>query len=214
MADIYNGIKVTEQSIYDAYNTLMFSDDTRVFNKMTKKVEIYNEIKGLVGDIFEFGVFKGASVALWLKLINMYEPNSITKVVGFDYFNTDDLLNNLDGLNKTMMINVANRVNNDNLTLENVKNRLNLSKLFVKENPGVKIKLLYMDLDVGEPTYEILITLWDKVCLNGIIVFDEYAYHKWDESIGVDKFLRTIKGKYEQYSTNMISPTLFIKKID
>ena len=40
MADIYNGIKVTEQSIYDAYNTLMFTDDTRVFNKMTKKIEI------------------------------------------------------------------------------------------------------------------------------------------------------------------------------
>jgi hypothetical protein len=79
---------------------------------------------------------------------------------------------------------------------------------------GVKIKLLYMDLDVGEPTYEILITLWDKICLNGIIVFDEYAYHKWDESIGVDKFLKTIKGKYEQHSTNMFSPTFFIKKID
>ena len=230
MADIYNGIKVTEQSIYDAYNTLMFTDDTRVFNKMTKKIEIYNEIRGLVGDIFEFGVFKGASVALWLKLINMYEPNGITKVVGFDYFNTCDLLNNLDGLNKSMMINVANRVDNNELTLENVKNRLifcdnskylliqgeavNTSKLFVKENPGVKIKLLYMDLDVGEPTYEILITLWDKVCLNGIIVFDEYAYHKWDESIGVDNFLKTIKGKYEQHSTNMFSPTFFIKKID
>ena len=31
MSDIYNGIKLTDQFIYDSYNTLMFSDDTRVF---------------------------------------------------------------------------------------------------------------------------------------------------------------------------------------
>jgi hypothetical protein len=55
--DIYNGIKKTEQSIYDSYNNLVFSDDTRVFNKMTKKIEIFLQIKDLVGDIFEFGVF-------------------------------------------------------------------------------------------------------------------------------------------------------------
>ena len=196
---------------------------------MTKKIEIYNEVRGLVGDIFEFGVFKGASLALWLKLINMYEPNGITKVVGFDFFNVDNLLENLVGLNKNMMENVANRVDNNDLSIESVKDRLkfsdvskyllikgdavNTSMIFVKENPGLKIKLLYMDLDVGEPTYEILIALWDKVCLNGIVVFDEYAYHKWDESIGVDNFLKTIPGKYTQHSTNVFSPSLFIRKI-
>tara|TARA_X000000368_G_scaffold416174_1_gene409489 strand:- start:5853 stop:5996 length:144 start_codon:yes stop_codon:yes gene_type:complete len=26
---------------------------------------------------------KGASIALWLKLINMYEPHSITRVFGY-----------------------------------------------------------------------------------------------------------------------------------
>jgi len=228
--DIYNGIKETEQHIYDSYNNLMFSDDKRVFMKMSKKIEIYLNVQNLVGDILEFGVFKGASLALWLKLINMYEPHSITKVIGFDFFDSNNLLNNLDGLNKSMMSNVVNRSINVEITLENVKNKLqhfdyskyilvqgdavNTSKIFNDNNPGLKIKLLYMDLDVGDPTYEILINLWDNVCLNGIILFDEYAYHKWDESVGVDKFLKTIKGKYEQYNTNIFSPTFYIKKID
>jgi hypothetical protein len=35
-----------------------------------------------------------------------------------------------------------------------------------------------MDLDLGEPTYNILKTLWNKLVKNGIIVIDEYAYHK------------------------------------
>ena len=228
--DIYNGIKITSQSVYDSFNELMFSDDIRVFNKMTKKIELFIETKNLVGDILEFGVFKGASVALWLKLINMYEPNSISKVIGFDYFDSEKLLNDLLGLNKNMMNNVVNRSDKNELSIENITNKLshfdnskyilvkgdavNTSKTFVEKNPSLKIKILYMDLDVGEPTYEILIHMWNNVCVNGIVVFDEYAYHQWDESIGVDKFLKTIKGKYEQFPTNIFSPTLFIKKIE
>ena len=85
---IYNGIVATSQSVYDAYNSFIFANDSRVFNKMIKRSELYLCVKGLVGDILEFGVFKGASIALWLKLLDMYEPNSITKVLGFDYFNS------------------------------------------------------------------------------------------------------------------------------
>ena len=74
---IYNGIEATDQSVYDSYNKLMFSKDTRVFSKMMKRAELYLNVKDIVGDILEFGVFKGASIALWSKLINMYEPNII-----------------------------------------------------------------------------------------------------------------------------------------
>jgi hypothetical protein len=86
--DIYNKIKKTEQSVYDNYNNFIFSDDDRVFNKMSKRIELYLQIQNLVGDIFEFGVLKGAGISLWLKLLKMYEPNSITKVIGFDFFDT------------------------------------------------------------------------------------------------------------------------------
>ena len=79
----------TSQDIYDSYNSLLFSQDKRVFNKMTKKIELYMQIKDLVGDICEFGVFKGAGLALFLKLKSMYEPNSLMKIIGFDFFDKD-----------------------------------------------------------------------------------------------------------------------------
>lgn len=226
---IYNGIEATDQYVYDSYNNFIFSNDSRVFNKMLKRSELYLNVKDIVGDILEFGVFKGASIALWSKLINMYEPNSITKVIGFDFFNPEQVVGELDGINKAMMLDVVNRVEKNDLSLECVQEKLSIfdpsrfkliqgdavdtASTFVNDNPGLKIKLLYMDLDVGEPTYEILLKLWNNVSVNGIIVFDEYAYHQWDESVGVDKFLKTIHGKYQQFPTGIYSPTFYIKKI-
>ena len=195
----------TNQIIYDSYNNIMFSNDKRVFNKMTMKIELYNLIKELAGDIIEVGVFKGSGMALFLKLKEMYEPNSIMKVIGFDYFNKDNCINNLSGLNKEMMKLVLDRVDSNDITLSSVMNSLSCfnindyllidgdatetTKSFTIENPGMRIKLLYMDIDLGEPTYNVLITLWNRVVKNGVIIFDEYGFHKWDESEGVDKFL-------------------------
>ena len=228
MSDIYNSVRETPQSVYDSYNSLMFSGDGRVFNKMMKKGELYLKVKDLAGDILEFGVFKGAGVALFLNLKAMYEPNSLMKVIGFDFFNSEKLTDSLDGLNKTMMTAVLNRAASDELSVESVDGRLSnfkrdgykliegeavaKSKQYNSENPGARIKLLYMDLDLGEPTYEILKTLWRKVVKNGIVVFDEYAYHKWDESDGVDKFLKEVEGQYTFVDTKIVSPTAYMIK--
>jgi len=225
---IYNNMVSTKSHVFESYNNLLFSDDVRVFQKMTKRIELYMMIKDLVGDICEVGVFKGAGMALWLKLFKLYEPNSISKANGFDFFSPELTLQSLDGPNKTLMTDVINRSDNNSLSISSIKtkldvvfeNRFNLisgdvvktTKSFTDDNPGLKIKLLYMDIDVGEPTYIALTNLWKHVTIGGIIVFDEYAYHKWDESVGVDKFLEDIKGKYEQYPTNIATPTLFIKK--
>jgi len=229
MTDIYNSKSVTQQSIYDAYNTLMFSGDKRVFNKMTKKIKLYEIVKEFSGDILEFGVFKGAGIAIFLNLKALYEPNSLMKVIGFDYFSPATLSGNLNGLNKSMMSTVLNRVNINELSRESVEARLsNFSKddymliqgdavvnaeKYDLENPGARIKLMYMDLDLGEPTYAIIKVLWKKVVKGGLIVFDEYAYHKWDESDGVDRFLKEIPGEYEFIDTKISSPTAYLRKI-
>ena len=228
MTDIYNSTSATQQGTYDAYNTLMFSADKRVFNKMAKKIELYETVKECSGDILEFGVFKGAGIAIFLNLKALHEPNSLMKVIGFDYFNPATLSGNLDGLNKSMMSTVLNRVDTNELSRESVEARLsNFSKddymliegdavvnaqKYDVENPGARIKLMYMDLDLGDPTYAIMKVLWKKVVKGGVIVFDEYAYHKWDESEGVDRFLKEIPGEYEFIDTKISSPTAYLRK--
>ena len=118
--DIYNNTANTNQNVYDTYNKFVFSDDTRVFNKMIKKTELYVLVKDLLGDIVEFGVFKGSGMALYLKLKGIYEPNSLTKIIGFDYFEPTVLLDTLDGKNKEMMQNVLSRVDQTELTIDSV----------------------------------------------------------------------------------------------
>jgi len=225
---VSNNQNLTPVNVYESFNTIMFSSDKRVFNKMIKKIEFYGEVKDLVGDILEFGVFMGSGMAIFLKLQELYEPNSISTVIGFDHFNKSNTINQLDGNNRDLMSCVLNRVNEDELSLESVRKNLSAfdptkymlvqgeavekCRNFHMENPGLRIKILYMDLDLGEPTYQILKILWNKVVKGGIVVFDEYGYHKWDEANGVDKFLKEIDGQYELFNTKVYNPTVYIKK--
>jgi hypothetical protein len=82
---------------------------------------------------------------------------------------------------------------------------------YVEENPGFKISLLYLDLDLGEPTYDTLCALWDRVSVGGLVIFDEYGYAKWSESEGVDRFFKD--KNIEIISLNYICPTAYVKKI-
>ena len=124
--DIYNSSKKTPQEVYDSFNFLVFNNDVRVIFKMIKKITLYNKIKNLNGDIFEFGVFKGASIALWLQLIKMNEFNSLTSVVGFDYFSSNEILSSLDGENQKLMTDVIKRAENeDDLNIDTIYNKCN-----------------------------------------------------------------------------------------
>ena len=68
-------------------------------------------------------------------------------------------------------------------------------------------------MDLDEPTYATLKNLWDKIVIDGIVILDEYGYHNWDESNGVDRFLKTIKGEYKLENKNICNKTIIIKKI-
>ena len=65
-----------------------------------------------------------------------------------------------------------------------------------------------MDLDV--PTYETLNAMWDRVVKGGIVVFDEYAFHKWSESAGVDRFFADKDVQIK--ALNYICPTAYVVK--
>ena len=84
------------------------------------------------------------------------------------------------------------------------------TKNYIEKNIGFKISLLYMDLDLEIPTYDVLCNFWDKISLNGIVVFDEYAYHNWSESKGVDRFFKD--KNIEMHSIDCLCPTMYIQK--
>lgn len=219
------------QSLFDSFNSFILSNDRRVFNKLISRALLYNEVKDVPGDIVECGVFKGTGLYTFLKLKNIFNPNSSKKVIGFDFFDTDNLISSIhDGIDKEAMNSLFKERNfSHNQSFKNTlyKQILNngfsesefelvegdistTSKQFSDDNPGFKISLLYMDLDLEIPTYNTLINLWDNMSKGGIIVFDEYGYHKWSESKGVDRFAQ--EKNLEVKSLNYICPTAYIKK--
>ncbi len=221
----------TSQHIFDSFNSFILSEDRRVFNKVIARTLLYNQVKNVPGDIVECGVFKGTGLYTFLKLKATFNPNSSRKVIGFDFFNTDELVESInDGLDKEAMdvLFKQRHFSHDSLFKERlhaqilshnfaetdfqlVQGDVSIStKQFAEENPGFKISLLYMDLDLEEPTYNTLKNLWSNVTKGGIIAFDEYGYHKWSESKGVDRFIE--ENNLQIHSLDYACPTAYIVK--
>ena len=238
MVDIYNGSTEVKdkQYIYDAFNTFMFSPDRDVFNKLYARAKFYDNIKHLPGDIVECGVFKGTGMMTWLKLMDVDEHHSIRKVIGFDFFDPS-FADHLSKEEKEPMKEVLGRVNDkkpDELSAYGVERRILdagfspskfeliqgdvcvTTKDLWRTRPGMRISILYMDLDLGEPTRKVLENLWHYIVPGGIIVFDEYAYHTWTESDGVDEWLESFSDITNSglvlEMTNIKAPTAYIVK--
>jgi hypothetical protein len=228
-----NNLELTQepQSLFDNFNSFILSNDRRIFNKVIARTLLCNKVKNIPGDIVECGVFKGTGMYTFLKLKNILNPNSSKKVIGFDFFNTEELISSLnEGIDKEAMgiLFKGRHFSHDASFKEIFHNQLLnhkfsesefdliegdisiTSKQFSESNPGLKISLLYMDLDLEEPTYNTLNNLWDNITKGGIIAFDEYGYHKWSESKGVDRFIEEKNLKIK--SLDFACPTAYIKK--
>ena len=225
-------IEIVQQSqdFYDAYNTFMISSDLKIFGKLLARYEIFDRVKNIPGDIVECGVFKGTGIFSFLKLKRYLCPNSLKKVIGFDFFNNTKLIEGLQGIDKESMSTLFDgrqfehtQSFKDNLESEILSSGFynhefelisgdisETVKDFVNQRIGAKISLLYLDLDLEIPTYNVLTHLWDRVSSGGIIVFDEYAHHYWSESIGVDRFFKD--KNITIHSMNFICPSAYVIK--
>lgn len=209
--DMTNGVNEkinTTQEIYDSFNSFIFSSDTKVLAKLIARSTLLKLVEDVPGDIIECGVFKGSGIVSWLKLKKILYPNSFKKVIGFDFFDTEELLKSLNGRDKERMENLFKSrgfsLNTEYIEIlrqtlicagfsdsdfELIKGDLSTSSVnFVNTRPGAKISLLYMDVDIAQPTYDALNTFWNRVSKGGMIVLDEYGYHQWSEAQGVDRF--------------------------
>jgi hypothetical protein len=233
MTNLYNDNSDIQknQDMYDNYNGFIFSEDRLVFNKLYMKMKFYEMTKELNGDIVECGVFKASGLLAWLKILAMNEPNSIKKVIGMDFFDPT-FVGGLDNdVDKETMQQVFDRVKGldlNDVSYEGIYNKITAagfddskfelikgdvietSLKSVQEKPGLRISILYLDMDIEKPTYAALKNLWNNIVPGGVIVFDEYAYHSWSESNAVDKFVGEM-GLYLQ-STGVKAPTAYIVK--
>jgi hypothetical protein len=215
---------------YKFFNDFMKCDDTKIFGKLVARTILLNSVKNIPGDIVECGVFKGTGMLSFLKLKKLLFPNSIKRVIGFDFFETNELVGLLHGNDKRQVQNLfeerdfSHRLGSVD-DIHNMIKKAGFSEVdfelvtgdirqtaydFAIQRPGFKISMLYMDLDLEHPTFCTLDAFWDRVSKGGIVVFDEYAYHRWSEDVGVDRFF-TNKNVVIK-TLNFLCPTAYVIK--
>ena len=218
---------------YQNFNNFIFSDDIKIMGKLLHRFQHFLNVKDIPGDIVEVGVFKGSGMSSFMKFIEIFCPNSNKKVIGFDIFDvveSENILKSDKDIDRESMNVIYDRVDHNDLTLETVTNNLINTKIstdkfilvkgdveksipiFLDENPGFRISYLYIDVDIDRPTYFTLKYLWDRILPGGVIIFDEFEYHKYSESNGVEKFLKEKGIDFTVKSTDWMAPTAFMYK--
>ena len=200
---------LNQNKIYDK-----FLKDTNVdrLQKILSRYELFKKIINVPGDICECGVFKGAGIFTWVKLLKLFKPNNNIKVIGFDFFEKKSkpkfkykldkkvlASHNTGRISQKELYKKCKEWNFNNLKLYagDVKET---SKKYAADSLGSRIALLYLDVDNYEGTLEVLKNLFGKMVKGGVIAFDEYAMQGYGESDAVDEFLSDKKIKLKSFS--------------
>lgn len=181
-------------------------------NKTLAHYEIYKLISHLPGDIFEFGVYKGASLIRFATFRDTLENNYSRKIFGFDVFGEFPKIN-ISMKEDLEFINKFENQGGDGLTVDQVHDLIKFKGFenielikgnvfdtlipFLNENPEVRISLLHLDMDVKEPTDYVLDLLYEKLVPGGLIVFDDYGTVA-GETMAVDNFVKNYNLKLEK----------------
>lgn len=171
------------------------------------KYEIFKKILNIQGSIIECGVFLGGGLMTFAHLSSILEPiNHQRKIIGFDTFSGfRDLskqdsksqshfahkggagVNSFNDLKKCIALYDSNRFLNHVPKVELVKG--DMSKTvphYLKTNPHAVVSLLYLDVDVYEPTRIAIKNFVPRMPKGSIIAFDELNSKNWPgETIAV-----------------------------
>jgi hypothetical protein len=196
-------------------------------SKFLTKYEIFKKILHVNGSIVEGGVLHGGGTLAWAKLSSILEPTNHTrKIVGFDTFEgfpsvdvkdtagNDGSLTHVGALTGSTLNDVQAAINvyDINRPLSHIP-KVNLIKGdiattagdFLKNNPHLVVSLLYLDVDLYEPTKILLETFFPRMPKGAVIAFDELNAKMFpgetravEEVIGISK-LRIERFSFDSY---------------
>jgi hypothetical protein len=216
-----------EQAIWDAYNLLLLGPDVERLRKLFARYDLFRMTLTVPGDSVDCGVFIGAGLMLWLKLLKIHMPGSINRVVGFDTFNTFAASETaqeaqqvrafvaetgFEGVTPGVLLKWVEQAGLDPNKCELVEGDIRqTAAAYCEDKPGFRVSLLHLDLDLDAATHAALAAFWPRMPSGGVIVLDNYGEAGWSEAQGVDRFFQdqSIQIKTLTYSR---TPTAYIVK--
>jgi Macrocin-O-methyltransferase (TylF) len=194
----------------------------RTLAKFLVRQEIFQKILPVNGSIVECGVLNGAGLFTYAHLSAIFEPvNHTRKVIGFDTFEGFEALSDKDlstGISSHLTPGglAGSSVEELQLAIELFDSNRPLSHIpkielvkgditktapeYLKNNPHLVVSLLYLDLDIYEPTKVAIETFLPRMPKGAIIVFDELNTQSFPgETLAVDEVLGLRNIKIERF---------------
>jgi hypothetical protein len=187
--------------------------------------EIFKRILPVKGSIVELGVFRGFGLMSWAKLSAILEPENLTRrIYGFDTFDGFPSIDGKDcsGAGRAQLGELRSNSYDElrALIAEYDKDRYlgHIPKVelvkgdvtktipgFLVQNPHLVVSLLFLDLDLFEPTKAALQAFVPRMPRGSVIAFDELDNPKWPgetlalmETLGIGK-LRLQRLEWDPY---------------
>lgn len=198
---VLNNFNSTSMPVSDKAANFTNWARTRDVARFLARYHLFNLIEKVPGCIFECGVHYGGGFSSWQHLSEIYEPVNFTRrIYGFDTFEGFPTVSDAD--NTTLGNRHASGdftvANEEALIVDTLKNVEETRKVFVPErfnivkgdisdtlpnllasDSSISIALLYLDLDLFEPTVNVLKACLPRLTRGSVVVFDEYADPNW-----------------------------------
>jgi len=186
----------------DLYDSFLANTDVSRLQKVLVRHALFQMSLDVPGDIVECGVYKGSGIYTWAKLMRIFKPNNEFNIVGFDFFDTNREMTLrhpedkecLDEHEQNWVPAKEIRANCERWGFTNIDliegNVVDTSKLYVDQHLGMRISLLYIDIDNYEGALACLKNFYPLVSYGGVVIFDEYALRGYGESDAVDEYFQ------------------------
>jgi hypothetical protein len=145
--------------------------------------ELYKQTLGVAGHIAEIGVYKAAGSLFFAKLLRLFEPETLTLVHGFDWFQgakvsaeekfvaDGECLEDYGRVLKLISLQgLDNIVHIHNLDVTKELDR------FFSENTHLQFKLIFVDCGIYDVVAATITHFWPRLSRDGIMVFDHFNH--------------------------------------
>ena len=162
--------------------------------------ETFQQTIGLAGHIAEVGVWKASSLLYFAKLTQIFEPESITLIHGFDWYRgtlpgQDESTERVRSLWKESSCSEEeNRLRTEKeaeemykkinrlISIQNLDHIVHLHKLdvtkeldqFFMKHPHIQFKIVFLDAGTYEVTKACLPHFWPRLTSGGILILDQF----------------------------------------
>lgn len=145
--------------------------------------EAYKATLGLAGHIAEIGVYKGASTLFFAKMVEIFEPNSLTQVHGFDWF-----LGNQPSASEPGIVSGADVETHERLSAlidaQNLQHVVRIHAMdvrreldaFFDKHSHLQFKLVFLDAGMYEVVKAALPHFWQRLNTGGYLLLDQFNF--------------------------------------